>query len=106
VPLMQKCWQCPNSTPRGVHGGPHCACPHLTEREMAVLCQVAAGHSNGEIAKVLNLSVHTVVRYPSSMLRKTGEHNRTALVNRAYGVGVLRMGDDGPQATGRRCVQT
>jgi DNA-binding NarL/FixJ family response regulator len=82
-----------------------CSCEHLTQRELAVLCEVAAGRSNNEIAKVMNLSVHTVARYLTSMLRKTGEHSRTALVSRAYRIGVLTMGEQGPRATGRRCLQ-
>lgn len=94
-----------NSNSLSGRAGCCCSCQHLTGREMAVLREVAVGHSNVEIAKVLNLSVHTVARYLTSMLRKTGESNRTALVNRAYGTGILALGADGPQATGRRCVQ-
>jgi DNA-binding CsgD family transcriptional regulator len=81
-----------------------CSCEHLTPREVTVLCEVAAGYTNSEISKVLNVSVHTVARYLTSMLGKTGEHSRTALVNRAYRIGLLTMNDEGPQATGRRCL--
>ena len=51
-----------------------------------MLCAVAAGHTNNEVAQLLHLSVHTVARYLTSMLGKTGVHSRTALVSRAYGL--------------------
>jgi DNA-binding NarL/FixJ family response regulator len=82
-----------------------CLSEHLTAREIHVLCEVAAGHSNSQIAKKLSLSVHTVARHMTIMLQKAGERSRTALVSRAFRVGILAMSDDGPQATGRRCLQ-
>ncbi len=69
-----------------------------------MLREVAAGHSNNEIAKSLHLSSHTIARYLTSMLGKTGERSRTALVSRAYRIGILALGDQEPRATGRRCV--
>jgi DNA-binding CsgD family transcriptional regulator len=81
-----------------------CSRTHLTPREIAVLREAAVGYSNAEIAKILNLSVHTIARYMTSMLHKAGERSRTALVNHAYRVGILTMGAQGPQATGRRCL--
>ena len=83
-----------------------CSCEHLTQREITVLCEVAAGHTNNEVAQILHLSVHTVARYLTSMLHKTGVRSRTALVSRAYGLGILTMDEQGPLATGRRCVQS
>lgn len=81
-----------------------CSCEHLTARELDVLCAVAAGHTNNEVAQLLHLSVHTVARYLTSMLHKTGARTRTALVNDAYRIGVLAVSDRGPLATGRRCL--
>lgn len=95
----------PEETPRSSEPASCCcACEHFTPREVTVLCEVAAGYTNSEIAKLLGLSVHTVARYLTAMLRKTGEPSRTALVNHAYLIGVLTMSDQGPQATGRRCL--
>jgi DNA-binding CsgD family transcriptional regulator len=82
-----------------------CSCEHLTAREIHVLCEVAAGHSNSQIAKTLSVSVHTVARHMTIMLHKAGERSRTALVSRAYRVGILVMSEAGPQATGPRCLQ-
>jgi DNA-binding NarL/FixJ family response regulator len=81
-----------------------CSRSHLTTRELAVLQEAAAGNSNAEIAEILNISVHTVARYMTSMLHKAGERNRTALINRAYLTGILEIGDQGPHTTGRRCL--
>lgn len=82
-----------------------CSREHLTAREIHVLCEAAAGHSNRQIAERLSLSVHTVARHMTVMLHKAGERSRTALVSRAYRIGILAMSDNGPQATGRRCLQ-
>jgi DNA-binding CsgD family transcriptional regulator len=85
-----------------------CCCdrPHLTEREIEVLRLVAAGYTNGEAAKILRVSIHTVVRHMTVMLRKTDERCRAGLVASAYAAGILVGGPEGPQATGRRCLQT
>lgn len=81
-----------------------CSCEHLTLREISVLREAAVGCSNAQIASTLHLSVHTVARHMTSMLHKAGERSRTALVSRAYRVGILIVGSDGPQPTGRRCL--
>jgi DNA-binding CsgD family transcriptional regulator len=83
-----------------------CGNEHLTEREVDVAALVAAGDSNAEIAKRLNVSIHTVVRHMTAMLRKTGEVRRAGLVTRMYRDGILAVGDDGPAPTGRRCLQS
>jgi DNA-binding NarL/FixJ family response regulator len=84
-----------------------CCCrqEHLTEREVEVVSLVAAGFSNVEVAKNLSVSVHTVVRHMTAMLRKTGQVSRTGLVSRMYRDGILVTGEDGPHPTGRRCLQ-
>lgn len=84
-----------------------CCCDreHLTDREVDVLCLVADGHSNAEVAKLLGLSVHTVVRYMTTMLRKAGQRSRAGLVSKAHRDGVLILGDHGAGPTGRRCLE-
>jgi DNA-binding NarL/FixJ family response regulator len=72
---------------------------------MDVLREAADGKSNGQIAKTLNLSIHTVARHMTSMLQKANERSRTALVSRAFRIGILTMSENGPQATGRRCLR-
>jgi DNA-binding CsgD family transcriptional regulator/tetratricopeptide (TPR) repeat protein len=48
----------------------------LTAREREILAQVAAGRSNGEIAKELFISDKTVSAHVSNILRKTGTSSR------------------------------
>jgi DNA-binding NarL/FixJ family response regulator len=49
----------------------------LTQREVEVLCLIANGKSNREIAQSLILSVKTVDRHVSNIFAKTGTSNRT-----------------------------
>jgi DNA-binding NarL/FixJ family response regulator len=50
--------------------------PDLTERELEVLCMIAAGRENAEIAEALVISQHTVKSHVSSILAKLGVENR------------------------------
>ena len=59
----------------------------VTPREAEVLAQVAAGHSNREIAGALHLSVRTVEKHVERLLMKTG-HSRAELAGFADGAGV------------------
>ena len=52
----------------------------LSERERQVIQQVAAGMSNREIAKVLDLSPHTVKNYLFRIFDKLGVSSRTELL--------------------------
>jgi len=83
-----------------------CCChrPHLTERELQVLRLIAEGHTNRDTAEILHVSVHTVAHQMTSMLRRTGAANRTALITRALNGGILRLRDGAPELTGRRCL--
>jgi DNA-binding NarL/FixJ family response regulator len=49
----------------------------LSAREVEVLCLVAAGKSNREVAEQLVISVNTVFQHMRSILNKTGCANRT-----------------------------
>ena len=57
------------------------ASPTLTERELSVLRLMAAGHSNKEIARSLDLATGTVKNYVSDILEKlqTGDRTRAVL---------------------------
>lgn len=83
-----------------------CDMEHLTDREIEVLCAVAAGRTNKQIAALLNISEHTVHRHMTTMLRRAGEASRTGLVTRTYSAGILVMGADGPSWSGRRCLES
>lgn len=70
-------------------GGP---LAQLTERELDVLRQAAAGKSNTEIATALSLSIATVKTHISRLLDKLDCRDRAQLVVVAYETGVVIPG--------------
>lgn len=62
--------------------------PELTDREREVLDQLAAGRSNGAIAKTLALSPRTVANHVSSILTKLHATDRTQAALRARDAGL------------------
>lgn len=56
---------------------------NLTERERQVLCLIAEGSSNKDIAAKLGLSVKTVDNHRCSMMRKLDVHNVAAITRYA-----------------------
>ncbi len=48
----------------------------LSKREREVLCHLATGKTNREIADTLGISEHTVIRHVSNIFNKTGLTNR------------------------------
>ncbi|TIC83564.1 response regulator transcription factor [Nocardioides sp. GY 10113] len=61
----------------------------LSPRELEVLCLVAQGHSNAEIAAALVISVTTVKSHLAQLLRKLLARDRVALVVLAWREGVV-----------------
>ncbi|MCB0006662.1 MAG: hypothetical protein KDE04_09415, partial [Anaerolineales bacterium] len=64
----------------------------LSEREMEVLAEIAAGFSNREIADRLYLSTHTVKVHTRNIYGKLDVHNRTQAVARSRELGLLATG--------------
>lgn len=48
----------------------------LTEREKDILCLMAVGMTNGEIAKELFISYHTVKSHIENIFQKLSVHNK------------------------------
>ncbi|MGH3090132.1 MAG: response regulator transcription factor, partial [Rubrobacteraceae bacterium] len=74
---------------REMEGAPETSPAGLSRREVEVLCLVARGLSDKEIAARLVLSRHTVHRHVSSILAKLGLPSRTAAATYAARRGLL-----------------
>jgi LuxR family maltose regulon positive regulatory protein len=62
----------------------------LTSRELEVLAHLATGKPNREIADELYVSLNTVKKHITHILDKLGAANRTAAVDRARALDLLR----------------
>ncbi len=60
----------------------------ITPREREVLCAIARGRSNGEIAEELHMSSATAKTHVSRLLSKLGARDRAQLVIIAYDTGL------------------
>ena len=72
------------STPR------HSESLGLSERELEVLALIAAGQSNKEIARRLDVSPNTVKTHIGNLFGKLGVQRRTEAIMRARELGVIR----------------
>ena len=61
----------------------------VSERELEVLRELAAGHSTKEIARRLGVSPNTVKTHLARLYEKLGAARRTDAVNRARDLGIL-----------------
>jgi len=66
----------------------------LTERELEVLKLIALGHTNGEIASQLYLSVRTVESHRAHIQQKVRRSSRAELVRYALDHGLIEAGGD------------
>ena len=68
----------------------------LTEREVAILTELASGKSNDEIAKELWVTQQTVKFHLTNVYRKLGAKNRADAVRQAYQLGLIQrpLGDE------------
>jgi ATP/maltotriose-dependent transcriptional regulator MalT len=61
----------------------------LSERELQVLHELAAGHSNQEIAAHLHVSPNTIKTHVARLLDKLGAKRRTEAIQRARLLGIV-----------------
>jgi len=61
----------------------------ISEREMEVLRELAAGHSNKEIARRLAVSPNTVKTHVARVFEKLGASRRTEAIRKARELGLL-----------------
>jgi two-component system NarL family response regulator len=57
---------------------------NLTDREKDVLKYICEGLNNGEISKILDVSINTVKVHVSSIIQKLGVEDRTQVVVKAF----------------------
>jgi DNA-binding CsgD family transcriptional regulator len=65
----------------------------LTARQAEVLCLIASGHGNREIADALVLTLNTVERHITNIYAKIGAHNRADATAYALRHGLITDGD-------------
>lgn len=76
--------------PRAFDGNPQAqASLGISERELEVLKEIAAGHSNKEIATRLHIAPSTVKTHVASLYAKLGARRRTDATRRARELGLL-----------------
>ncbi|MEN1680148.1 MAG: response regulator transcription factor [Planctomycetota bacterium] len=73
----------------------------LTSREKEVLQLIGEGMTNGDIARTLTISPHTVTRHRANLMKKLNVHNRVELVTVASNRGLLLIPRGGESATAR-----
>jgi DNA-binding CsgD family transcriptional regulator len=61
----------------------------ISPRELVVLKELAAGHSNKEIARRLEVSPNTVKTHLANLYGKLGAERRTDAINRARELGII-----------------
>jgi DNA-binding CsgD family transcriptional regulator len=61
----------------------------ISPRELMVLTEIAAGRSNKEIARALDVSPNTVKTHATRLFEKLGATRRTDAVNKARELGIV-----------------
>jgi DNA-binding CsgD family transcriptional regulator len=62
----------------------------ISPRELAVLNELASGHSNKEIAQRLSVSPNTVKTHVARLFEKLGAEGRVDAINRARELGIVK----------------
>jgi DNA-binding CsgD family transcriptional regulator/tetratricopeptide (TPR) repeat protein len=83
------------SIPRGRRASTRSNPAGLTKREIQVLTLLVRGDTNGALARRLHISAKTVDHHVSSILEKLDVRSRTEAVAAAFGLGILKAGNEG-----------
>lgn len=76
--------------PRAGDGNPQARAElGISPRELMVLREIAAGYSNKEIARRLEVSPNTVKTHVAHLFEKLGARRRTEAINRARELGIV-----------------
>jgi DNA-binding NarL/FixJ family response regulator len=65
----------------------------LSERETEILRHIAKGFSSAEVARLLEISVHTVTTHVRNLYRKLEVTSRTSAIYEAVSLGIIRLDD-------------
>ena len=65
------------------------AASELTARETQVMRMITRGHTNREIAELLNISAKTVDRHRTSLMKKLQVHSVAELMRRCFELGLI-----------------
>ncbi|EKD30710.1 MAG: TRAP-type C4-dicarboxylate transporter, periplasmic solute-binding protein [uncultured bacterium] len=65
--------------------------PSITEREIQILQLVAEGHSNREMAKILQISIKTVENHRAKIMEKLNFKNITDLIRYAISKDIIKL---------------
>jgi DNA-binding CsgD family transcriptional regulator len=77
-------------SPKAFDGNPQAAAElGLSERELEVLAQLAAGHANKEIAARLHVSPNTVKTHVARVFEKLDARRRTEAIRKARELGLV-----------------
>ncbi|MCL2008394.1 MAG: response regulator transcription factor [Treponema sp.] len=68
---------------------------YLTKTELQILTYIGDGFASGEIARRMDLTVGTIRNYISTVMRKTGLHNRSQMARYAFLHGLVPLNPDG-----------
>ncbi len=85
------------SSALGLEHAPAALASPLSSRELKVLCMIAGGSTNRQIADATHRSINTIEAQVKSMYRKLGVRSRTQAVREAMQRGLLMWRDHDAQ---------
>ncbi|MFI7589285.1 response regulator transcription factor [Spongisporangium articulatum] len=78
---------------------------HLTDRHVEVIALIAAGLSDRQVARRLDVGLATVRHHLATAMQRAAAHSRTELVAICYAAGILQVQVWPPVSTSLRCLR-